>query len=310
MSGRQMSILIGLVVLLAIVSNSLYVVNERERAVLLKFGEVVSTDIEFSVMKLQLLALVASLMAASHLLQDATDNPLLYPLYHVRQTWSQNLDEWASFASLSSLVIAAVTQDAIMCACTLGLVLWNAWTGNRVANANVIKVWTSCVFGIVGNALSMFAKNLGAKLDVDDSRYEVYRICVIYTVISMQLVDIAVNHNRTAKTVGCFTAVCAVAFLVLDITAEQFLQNFLPVIFVVKIIESYDQALAVCSRMLAVAKGDIGSKICAAGAVTFILYEAYVRLPETQCGWNCLIEWITYAVANCMLAARVRLWRV
>jgi len=46
MSGRQMSILIGLVVLLAIVSNSLYVVNERERAVLLKFGEVVATDIE------------------------------------------------------------------------------------------------------------------------------------------------------------------------------------------------------------------------------------------------------------------------
>ena len=46
MSGRQMSILIGMVVLLAIVSNSLYVVNERERAVLLKFGEVVSTDIE------------------------------------------------------------------------------------------------------------------------------------------------------------------------------------------------------------------------------------------------------------------------
>ena len=41
-----MSILIGLVVLLAVVSNSLYVVNERERAVLLKFGEVVSTDIE------------------------------------------------------------------------------------------------------------------------------------------------------------------------------------------------------------------------------------------------------------------------
>jgi membrane protease subunit HflC len=46
MSGRQMSILIGLVVLLVIVSNSLYVVNERERAVLLKFGEVIATDIE------------------------------------------------------------------------------------------------------------------------------------------------------------------------------------------------------------------------------------------------------------------------
>ena len=40
-----MSILVGLVVLVAIVSNALYVVNERERAVLLKFGEVVATDI-------------------------------------------------------------------------------------------------------------------------------------------------------------------------------------------------------------------------------------------------------------------------
>ena len=46
MSGRQISILIGLVVLVAVVSNALYVVNERERAVLLKFGEVVATDIE------------------------------------------------------------------------------------------------------------------------------------------------------------------------------------------------------------------------------------------------------------------------
>lgn len=40
-----MSILVGLVVVVAIVSNALYVVNERERAVLLKFGEVVATDI-------------------------------------------------------------------------------------------------------------------------------------------------------------------------------------------------------------------------------------------------------------------------
>jgi len=46
MSGRQMTILISLVVLLGIVSNSLYVVNERERAVMLKFGEVVETDIQ------------------------------------------------------------------------------------------------------------------------------------------------------------------------------------------------------------------------------------------------------------------------
>ena len=39
MSGRQMSILVGLVVMVAVVSNDLRG-NERERAVLLKFGEV------------------------------------------------------------------------------------------------------------------------------------------------------------------------------------------------------------------------------------------------------------------------------
>lgn len=46
MSGRQMTLLIGLVVLVGIASNAIYVVNERERAVLLQFGEVVDTDIE------------------------------------------------------------------------------------------------------------------------------------------------------------------------------------------------------------------------------------------------------------------------
>ena len=46
MSGRQMTLLIGLVVLIGIASNSIYVVNERERAVLLQFGEVVDTDIK------------------------------------------------------------------------------------------------------------------------------------------------------------------------------------------------------------------------------------------------------------------------
>ncbi len=46
MSGRQMALLIGLVVLVGIASNAIYVVNERERAVLLQFGEVVDTDIE------------------------------------------------------------------------------------------------------------------------------------------------------------------------------------------------------------------------------------------------------------------------
>lgn len=46
MSGRQMTLLIGLVVLIGIASNAIYVVNERERAVLLQFGEVVDTDIK------------------------------------------------------------------------------------------------------------------------------------------------------------------------------------------------------------------------------------------------------------------------
>jgi Membrane protease subunits, stomatin/prohibitin homologs len=46
MSGRQMALLIGLVVLVGIASNAIYVVNERERAVLLQFGEVVDTDIK------------------------------------------------------------------------------------------------------------------------------------------------------------------------------------------------------------------------------------------------------------------------
>lgn len=46
MSGRQMTLLIGLVVLVGIASNAIYVVNERERAVLLQFGEVVDADIE------------------------------------------------------------------------------------------------------------------------------------------------------------------------------------------------------------------------------------------------------------------------
>ena len=34
------------VIAIGIVSNSLYIVNERERAVLLKFGEVVRTDVQ------------------------------------------------------------------------------------------------------------------------------------------------------------------------------------------------------------------------------------------------------------------------
>lgn len=46
MSGKQMSILIGLLISVGVISSSLYVVNERERAVLLKFGEVIATDIE------------------------------------------------------------------------------------------------------------------------------------------------------------------------------------------------------------------------------------------------------------------------
>lgn len=46
MSGRQLVLILGAVVTLGIVSNALYVVNEREKAVLLKFGEVVDTDIQ------------------------------------------------------------------------------------------------------------------------------------------------------------------------------------------------------------------------------------------------------------------------
>ncbi len=46
MSGRNMTILLVLVGLLWVVSNSLFVIRETERAVLLKFGEVVDPDIK------------------------------------------------------------------------------------------------------------------------------------------------------------------------------------------------------------------------------------------------------------------------
>ena len=56
MSGRQMSILIGLVVMVAVVSNALYVVNERERAVylsLVRWSQLISS--QDSILKCQLL---------------------------------------------------------------------------------------------------------------------------------------------------------------------------------------------------------------------------------------------------------------
>ena len=46
MAGRQLGIILGLLLVLGIISSSLYVVNERERTVLLKFGKVIATDIE------------------------------------------------------------------------------------------------------------------------------------------------------------------------------------------------------------------------------------------------------------------------
>jgi membrane protease subunit HflC len=46
MSGRNLTILVVLAVILLIASNSLYVIKQTERAVLLQFGEVVNPDIQ------------------------------------------------------------------------------------------------------------------------------------------------------------------------------------------------------------------------------------------------------------------------
>ena len=47
MNASRLNIIAVIAVLvLVVVSNSLYIVNERERAVLLKFGEVVATDVQ------------------------------------------------------------------------------------------------------------------------------------------------------------------------------------------------------------------------------------------------------------------------
>ncbi len=46
MSGRNMTVLLLIVLALFVASNALYVVKETERAVLLKFGQVVNPDIE------------------------------------------------------------------------------------------------------------------------------------------------------------------------------------------------------------------------------------------------------------------------
>ena len=46
MSGRNVTIILLSVLVLFVASNSLYVIKETERAVLLQFGEVVNPDIE------------------------------------------------------------------------------------------------------------------------------------------------------------------------------------------------------------------------------------------------------------------------
>ena len=46
MSSRNMTVLIGIAFLVFIASNALYVINEKERGVLLRFGEVVNPDIQ------------------------------------------------------------------------------------------------------------------------------------------------------------------------------------------------------------------------------------------------------------------------
>ena len=46
MSSRNMTVLIGMAFLVFLASNALYVINEKERGVLLRFGEVVNPDIQ------------------------------------------------------------------------------------------------------------------------------------------------------------------------------------------------------------------------------------------------------------------------
>ncbi|MGB0958068.1 MAG: SPFH domain-containing protein, partial [Litorivicinus sp.] len=47
MSASRLNLIVAvLVVVFLVISNSIYIVNERERAVLLKFGEVVDSDVE------------------------------------------------------------------------------------------------------------------------------------------------------------------------------------------------------------------------------------------------------------------------
>ena len=47
MTGARLNIIVAVAVIaIAVISNSLYIISERERAVLLKFGEVVQTDVQ------------------------------------------------------------------------------------------------------------------------------------------------------------------------------------------------------------------------------------------------------------------------
>ena len=263
-------------------------------------------------MKLHFLVLVAILLALYHVMAEAPKNKLLYPLWGISDACTKTLAEWSSVAWFSSLAWAAVTQDTIMFAYTGGMFILSAWKGNHAGHGNMFKIWTSCFLGMAGNAMSMIAKSLHPTLNDADSQYVVYRTCMIYTVITIQLLDIAVLQNCTKKTVSCFALVCGFAWVTLDITAEQFFQNFLLVLFVVKAIESDSIAKTFLSKMIACVKGNTASKICGGLVVAFILYEAYHNFslsPPFGCGWNCLLEWINYAIANCTLAAMMQPFR-
>lgn len=264
-------------------------------------------------MRGNLLLLVAILLAAYHFVKDAPKSRLLYPIQD--GSWTQTLAEWSSALWFTSLVKAAVEHDVLMFAATWGMFVWNAWKGNRAGDRNMVKVWVSCLCGMTGNAVSMIAKSMGIEWASEDSSYVLCRFVMIYLVIMLWIFEMAVLRKYTQKTVACFALVSAFAWFVLDIALEQFFQNILVVIFAVKIIESDVVAHAVCSQIIAFLKANITVKICYALVVTFVLVEVYRRghfclQCLAQYSWQCVLDWLNYAIANCTLAALVKPFRM
>merc|ERR1712017_8246 len=138
--------------------------------------------VNFSTMKLELLVLVAILLALHHATKDAENNILMYPFWGLSKNWNQTLKEWSSSVWLTSLITAAVTQDILMFVCTIGMFMFSA--------SQARGAWLSCFLGMVGNALSMLAKTMGVESDSD---WAVYRMCLIYTVLVLQVIDMVQN---------------------------------------------------------------------------------------------------------------------